>query len=90
MGSAVIRNKKGEIVGFVHGEKLKACSECGIIADNLCDFPIGNNKTCDALLCDMHAHPIAENKHLCPIHSAIFKTNKVIEPISLNRIELLK
>jgi hypothetical protein len=59
------------------------CS-CGYLAEFLCDFPMGDGKTCDALLCPDCAMslvaeltPLKERRHglddlhLCPAHYAI-------------------
>ena len=45
------------------------CRECGHLANNLCDFPIGGDKTCDASLCERHSLLTAENTHYCPAHA---------------------
>lgn len=57
---------------FICGEGLEdaaVCKECGHLADNLCDFPIGNGKTCDAALCERHSLLALENTHYCPAHA---------------------
>ena len=48
--------------------KEKRCI-CGAPAGYLCDWKIGSGKTCDAPICDIHAEPVAKDKHLCPAHS---------------------
>src|SRR3546814_5750819 len=32
---------------FVHGDLGKHCTECAAPSDNLCDYPVGDGKTCD-------------------------------------------
>jgi hypothetical protein len=57
---------------FICGEGMKdapICRECGNLADNLCDFPIGADKTCDGRLCEHHSLLVMENTHYCPAHA---------------------
>ena len=46
------------------------CRECSDLGDYLCDYPVGNEKTCDAPLCREHAFEVAEDTHYCPAHFA--------------------
>lgn len=85
-GSALI--KIGDGHSIIHGKGIQPCSECSFIADSLCDFPIGEGKTCDMALCDDHAHPIGPDRHLCPIHAAMFNREGGEAPIKMKRIEL--
>lgn len=48
----------GESTGWICGEGIIPCSICGIVADYLCDYPLGKGKTCDAPLCRAHAIPV--------------------------------
>lgn len=41
---------------------------CGISAF-LCDWPVDGG-TCDAPLCEEHAHQVAADHHYCPLHHA--------------------
>lgn len=34
----------------------------------LCDFPVGEGKTCDAPICDRHATSVGPNQDYCPVH----------------------
>jgi hypothetical protein len=43
------------------------CS-CGYVSDFLCDWPVGDGKTCDLPLCEVCAHEIGEDRHTCEIH----------------------
>jgi hypothetical protein len=45
---------------------------CDYAADALCDWPMGRGKTCDLALCEDHAHNIAPERDLCPIHFAMW------------------
>ena len=87
MGGAVTFDKDGTPT-FWDGDGIENCDECCTFADYLCDWPMGNGKTCDHKLCDMHAHPIADDRHLCPIHAAVFKSTGAVEPIKMDRVSL--
>jgi hypothetical protein len=70
---------------FWDGDGIAPCDECGKCADYLCDFPMGRGKTCDHKLCDEHAHPLGSDRHLCPIHAAIYQGSGAMEPIKMDR-----
>ena len=56
MGCAIFpRRTPDESPIFVHGDGVEHCSSCGVLAEFLCDFPMGRGKTCDAPLCVDHA-----------------------------------
>lgn len=38
-----------------------------------CDWPMGNDKTCDAYLCRSHAYEVGDDVHLCPAHFEAWK-----------------
>ena len=44
------------------------CAECAGVGGNLCDYPVGNDKTCDRPLCDDHATEVAPDVHYCRAH----------------------
>ncbi len=44
------------------------CSDCAWLAEVLCDYPVGDDKTCDRSLCRGHAKEIGENVHYCKVH----------------------
>lgn len=48
--------------------RIHACIECQAPAGKLCDWKLGSGKTCDAPLCDTHAHDMGRNKDLCHRH----------------------
>jgi hypothetical protein len=48
-------------------EPLDAC-KCGFVADRLCDYPIGDGKTCDLPLCADCARSVGDDTDLCEIH----------------------
>ena len=42
---------------------------CMAISGVLCDFELESG-TCDAPLCEEHAHQVGPDRHLCPRHAA--------------------
>jgi len=53
-------------------------TDCGWVSDYLCDYPIGEGKTCDRTLCTDHAYEVAPDIHYCGAHyneRAKFRTN---------------
>lgn len=50
-------------------EDAAVCRVCGHIAEKLCDYPIGNDKTCDSALCPEHARVVTGDLHYCPEHN---------------------
>jgi hypothetical protein len=49
-----------------------AADPCGASTDFLCDYPVGDGKTCDLPLCARHAHEVAPNIHYCPGHLVLW------------------
>lgn len=41
---------------------------CMAISLYLCDWPLEAGGTCDAPMCDEHAHQVGANRHLCSLH----------------------
>ena len=61
--------ENGKHVGFICGSlELEICSDCQYPADNLCDYPVGDGKTCDRLMCEDHSHHIGRDTHYCEFH----------------------
>lgn len=44
------------------------CADCSWFADFACDYPVGDGKTCDRLICGDHAREVAPGVHYCPGH----------------------
>ncbi len=65
--------KDGKTIGHICGNFGEHCAECGAIADNLCDYPVGKGKTCDRAICEEHSSPIGVDIHYCPHHSNEWK-----------------
>jgi len=55
-------------VGHICGSLGQHCSDCGDLGSNLCDYPVGNDKTCDRSICEYHAHEVAPGIHYCDSH----------------------
>ena len=53
---------------FVCGDLGQHCSDCSWVGEFLCDYPVGDNKTCDRVICEDHAREVAPNIHYCEVH----------------------
>ena len=74
-----------------HGEPMFLCGKlgphcaaekCAASTGFLCDFPVGDGRTCDLSLCASHAYEVAPNVHYCPGHLALwseFRKNGGVE-----------
>src|SRR5690349_6762597 len=59
--------------GFMCGSfNDEHCFACGGFGEFLCDFPVGNEKSCDRPMCQKHAHVIAPDLDYCPSHAEEF------------------
>lgn len=72
----VFKNKDGQII-WMCGRELEPAIRCSIkdchaIAEKLCDFPLGQELTCDRKLCKTHAVAIAYEMDYCPTHKAMY------------------
>lgn len=47
---------------------VKHCVVCGAMSTRLCDFKQPSGGTCDAPMCDEHAHRTGANTDFCPLH----------------------
>ena len=68
------RSNDGGIM-FLCGDLGPHCAaeKCGASTNYLCDYPVGDGKTCDLSLCESHAYEVAPNLHYCPAHFALWK-----------------
>ena len=64
-----MKASSGGVKYFIRGDLGPHCAHCAGVGDYLCDYPVGENKTCDAPLCETHAKEIGENLHYCPAHA---------------------
>lgn len=55
---------------FMCGDLGDHCTatNCSDVSDYLCDYPVGDGKTCDLSLCQSHAYEVAPDIHYCPSH----------------------
>lgn len=58
--------------GFLCGNLGPPCTKCGGVAGILCDFPVGDGKTCDRSLCKVCAHKVAPDTDYCTDHYAMW------------------
>jgi hypothetical protein len=75
MACAIFRTLDRQAIGFMCGEgvEYEPCRNCGINSGYYCDFPVGEGKTCDAPLCEVHAYEVGENIHYCKGHYELWK-----------------
>lgn len=65
----LLRNKDGQPMGHLCGNLGPHCGCCGGVSGFLCDYPVGEGKTCDRPLCDHCAAEVAPDVHYCPGHA---------------------
>lgn len=65
----------GEIM-FLCGDLGPHCGDCAGIGDFLCDYPVGDGKTCDRPMCFEHSHEIAPEIHYCDAHYRMWQDFK--------------
>ena len=60
----------GQLVHVSGSIELDHCKHrnCLCLAENLCDYPVGNEKTCDRMMCPEHSHEVGEDMHYCSTH----------------------
>lgn len=57
---------------FICGDLGPQCAECADGAEYLCDYPVGDGKTCDRDLCEVHANEVAPGLHYCAPHMGMW------------------
>ncbi len=71
---------------FIQGNLGEHCAECAAPSDILCDYPVGDGKTCDRSLCRDHAHSIGRDLDYCDHHhvewTAFASTNAVMDQLT--------
>jgi len=55
-------------LGFICGDLGPHCPSCGTVSDSLCDYPVGDNKTCDRLMCAGCSNPVGIDIDYCNNH----------------------
>ncbi|MFC6197789.1 hypothetical protein [Ponticaulis profundi] len=54
---------------FIHGDfETDQCADCSRESKYLCDYPVGDDKTCDRMMCKSHSHHIGGDVHYCEFH----------------------
>jgi len=60
--------ERGPAIMHINGDLGPHCTECAAPSENLCDYPVGDDKTCDRPLCDEHSKGVAADTHYCRDH----------------------
>lgn len=68
-------NLKGGGKAFLCGDLGDHCGDanCGDVGEYLCDYPVGDGRTCDMPLCHGHAFEAAPDIHYCPGHTLLWR-----------------
>lgn len=53
---------------FICGDLGDHCADCMALGEFLCDYPVGDGKTCDRPICRDHSHEIGHEIHYCNGH----------------------
>lgn len=61
---------------FICGDLGDHCADCNALGEYLCDYPVGEGKTCDRPLCDTHRHEIGVDLHYCEAHHQMWQEFK--------------
>jgi len=61
---------------FLCGDFGAHCADCAAVGEFLCDFPVGEGKTCDRPMCEGHAHEIGPELHYCEAHYKMWQEFK--------------
>lgn len=73
---ACYRREGSKGVTFLCGKLGPACSFCGWVSEFLCDFPVGDGKTCDRKMCADCAREVASDTHYCDDHYGMWRRFK--------------
>lgn len=49
-----------------------AAGDCDAASRFLCDYPVGEGRSCDLPLCSSHAYAVAHELHYCPGHMQLW------------------
>lgn len=72
MGCYTFKTKDGGH-GFMCGDFGPHCADCSQLGEFLCDYPVGDGKTCDRAICEDHANEIAPEIHYCAGHLKLWQ-----------------
>lgn len=65
--------ERGDGLIHINGDLGPHCTECAAPGENLCDYPVGDDKTCDRRLCDDHSTEVAPDVHYCRAHFIMWR-----------------
>jgi len=63
----------GDSVFFLCGDFGEHCADCGGVSEFLCDYPVGDGKTCDRNMCEEHAKEVSPDIHYCETHYKMWR-----------------
>jgi len=72
MACYIHKDKDGRTF-HICGKLGKHCADCRDVATKLCDYPVGDGKTCDRGTCENHSHNIAPDIDYCDSHFKIWE-----------------
>lgn len=58
---------------FICGDLGPHCTDCAAPSDVLCDYPVGDGKTCDRPMCSDHAYHVSTDTDYCRDHSIMWQ-----------------
>lgn len=68
------------------------CADCNMCADYLCDYPVGNGKTCDRNLCKGHRVCVGLELDYCQGHAAQYaaerKRGEAPNPLDMKEVQV--
>jgi hypothetical protein len=83
MATYICDDENGRI--FLTGDMGPHCSDCAWVGELLCDYPVGDGKTCDRTVCVKHGYEGAPDIHYCKSHyeewKEFFKKGAVLENV---------
>lgn len=69
MPCSMIRLADGTVCYVKHSApRRQKCRFCARWSTKLCDFPMGNGKTCNAPCCSEHSVSVGEDRDFCEAH----------------------
>ena len=96
MGCVVSTQKdiKGDkrAVMFICGPGIDSSDfcRCGEVAETLCDFPVGDGKTCDLPMCEDCHHQVGEDWHFCSVHFSMWEHERKAKEVRLPGLRLVR
>lgn len=72
----LVKSKSVGQLMFLCGELGPHCSDCAAVGEFLCDYPVGDARTCDRSICGEHAAEVAPDIHYCKGHYQMWQDFK--------------